>query len=111
MKPLIYSERVALTKGMGWSREGEDICYYTNNMKRKLGGYYSSLSFTLKFECIQIAIKMTTITYISRIAIHTPILDFRNISNSCKLIQSKNIGFRESFYASLNQVTSKLVIK
>lgn len=50
MKPLIYSERGALTKGVGWVREGGEICYYTNNMKRKFGGYYSSLSFTLKFE-------------------------------------------------------------
>ena len=49
MKPLIYSEKNALHKGLGWVREGGDICYYTNNMKRKFGGYYSSLSFTLKF--------------------------------------------------------------
>jgi hypothetical protein len=49
MKPLIYSEKTALGRGVGWVREGADICYYTNNMKRKFGGYYSSLSFTLRF--------------------------------------------------------------
>jgi hypothetical protein len=36
MKPLIYSEKTALGRGVGWVREGADICYYTNNMKRKL---------------------------------------------------------------------------
>jgi hypothetical protein len=59
MKPLIYSEKTALTKGVGWVREGAEICYYTNNMKRKFGGYYSSLSFTLRFEndydCVYVA--------------------------------------------------------
>jgi hypothetical protein len=49
MKPLVYSEKGALLKGLGWVREGGEICYFTNNMKRKFGGYYSTLSFTLRF--------------------------------------------------------------
>ncbi len=49
MKPLVYSERNALNKNHGWQRDGGDICYYTTNLKRKNGGYYSNLSFTLKF--------------------------------------------------------------
>lgn len=51
MKPLVYSERSAQQKNLGWHREGfNDICYYTTNMKRKNGGYYSSLAFTVKFD-------------------------------------------------------------
>lgn len=49
MKPLVYSERSAHHRHLGWHRDGSDICYYTTNMKRKNGGYYSCLTFTLKF--------------------------------------------------------------
>jgi len=28
MKPLIYSEKLAKKKGIGWFRDGYDICYY-----------------------------------------------------------------------------------
>lgn len=50
MKPMIYSERNASTKGLGWHRDGAEICYYTTNVKRKNNaGYYSCLSFTMKF--------------------------------------------------------------
>ena len=35
MKPMIYSERNANNKGLGWHRDGADICYYTTNIKRK----------------------------------------------------------------------------
>lgn len=49
MKPLIYSEKNAKNKGLGWHRDGNDICYYTSNMKRKNSGYYSCLTFTLVF--------------------------------------------------------------
>lgn len=49
MKPLFYSQKSANNKNIGWHRDGADICYYTTNLKRKSGGYYSSLSFTVKF--------------------------------------------------------------
>lgn len=49
MKPLVYSERKAAQKNIGWHRDATDICYYTTTMKRKTGGYFSSLAFTLKF--------------------------------------------------------------
>ena len=51
MKPLIYSDKNAANKNIGWHRDGTDICYYTTNLKRKNGGFYSNLTFTLKFEC------------------------------------------------------------
>jgi hypothetical protein len=79
MKPLIYSEKSALSKGVGWIREGGDICYYTNNMKRKFGGYYSSLSFTLRFERSQLLIQMTMTQSTLLIAIPIPIQDCKNI--------------------------------
>lgn len=79
MKPLVYSERAALARGVGWIREGGDICYYTNNMKRKFGGYYSNLCFTLKFERKRYARQTTTIRSILRIAIPTPTRVCRNI--------------------------------
>ncbi len=50
MKPLFYSEKNATTKNIGWNRDGDNICYYTTNLKRKNGGFYSCLSFTVKFE-------------------------------------------------------------
>lgn len=78
MKPLVYSEKGALLKGMGWVREGGEICYFTNNMKRKFGGYYSTLSFTLRFECICVVRKMIMIVCILHTAIHTLIHDFRD---------------------------------
>lgn len=71
MKPLVYSEKGALLKGMGWVREGGEICYFTNNMKRKFGGYYSTLSFTLRFECTQLLRKMTMIVFTLHTATHT----------------------------------------
>ena len=49
MKPLVYSSDLAQKKGVGWYRDGYDICYYQNNMKRKSGGYYYSLVFSVKF--------------------------------------------------------------
>ena len=49
MKPLVYSETLARRKGVGWYRDGYDICYYQNNMKKKNGGYYYSLAFSMKF--------------------------------------------------------------
>ena len=49
MKPLFYSEKNAQSKKIGWHRDGDNICYYTTNLKRKNGGFYSCLSFTVKF--------------------------------------------------------------
>jgi hypothetical protein len=87
MKPLVYSEKAALAKGVGWIREGGDICYYTNNMKRKFGGYYSNLCFTLKFERKDHDRQMTTIRPILRIATPTHIHACRNILRPCKTTQ------------------------
>ena len=37
MRPLIYSERAARERKVGWHRAGEEICYYQNNIKRGSG--------------------------------------------------------------------------
>lgn len=37
-------------KEIGWFRDGYDICYYQNNMKRKNGGFYYTLTFAVKFQ-------------------------------------------------------------
>mmetsp|Transcript_13479 Transcript_13479/g.11544 ORF Transcript_13479/g.11544 Transcript_13479/m.11544 type:complete len:495 (+) Transcript_13479:437-1921(+) len=50
MKPLIYSDAHARYKKIGWHRDGYDICYYQNNMKRRNAGYYYTLTFTIKFK-------------------------------------------------------------
>ncbi|KAL4508114.1 hypothetical protein ABPG72_021487 [Tetrahymena utriculariae] len=50
MKPLMYSEKQAKFKKHGWYRDGYDICYYQNNMKRKNAGFYYSLTFAVKFQ-------------------------------------------------------------
>ena len=51
MKPLFYSEKLAKEKGVGWFRDGHDICYYQNNLKRKNGDFYHTLNFSIKFPC------------------------------------------------------------
>ncbi|CAD8070138.1 unnamed protein product [Paramecium sonneborni] len=59
MKPLMYSEQGAKQKKIGWFRDGHEICYYQNNMKRKNGGFYYTLTFAVKFQhdfdCVYIA--------------------------------------------------------
>lgn len=57
MMPLIYSEKEAninsiflAISDIGWYRDGYDICYYQNNLKRKSGDFFYTLCFTLKFK-------------------------------------------------------------
>lgn len=42
---------------IGWFRDGYDICYYQNNLKRKNGDFYYSLNFSVKFPCTYWIIK------------------------------------------------------
>ena len=50
MQPLMYSEKDAETKGLGWQRAGRDICYYQNSIKKKTAGHYYTLTWTVNFE-------------------------------------------------------------
>ena len=48
MKPLIYSKRDAESgegQGIGWYRDGQNICYFQNSLKKKAGGFYYTLTF------------------------------------------------------------------
>lgn len=49
MRPLIYSDLDAKRKGRGWFRDGFDICYYQNNIKRKNGFFYT-FTFSIEFQ-------------------------------------------------------------
>lgn len=51
MKLLVYSETKNTLTGTGWSRDGESISYYRNNIKRGNGlkSYYT-LTFTYNFQ-------------------------------------------------------------
>jgi len=49
MKPLVYSEADARTKGRGWYRDGSRICYYQNGIKRKGGSFYT-FTYSMKFQ-------------------------------------------------------------
>ncbi|CDW76244.1 zinc carboxypeptidase family protein [Stylonychia lemnae] len=49
MRPLMYSEIQAKKYGKGWFRNGKDVCYYQNSMKRKTVGHYYTLTFSVKF--------------------------------------------------------------
>jgi hypothetical protein len=49
MKPLIYSEQDAANGTRGWYRNGTDICYYQNNIKRK-NGYFYTFTWSYVFE-------------------------------------------------------------
>jgi hypothetical protein len=48
MRPLVYSEKNAREKQIGWVRGGYDICYYRNKLKREKGHYYT---LTWTFQC------------------------------------------------------------
>ena len=51
MRPLMYSERNATKKGLGWVRTGDDICYYQSALKRPTGvGYFHTLTWKCTFE-------------------------------------------------------------
>ena len=76
MKPLFYSERLAKEKGCGWYRDGFDVCYYQNNLKRKSGEFFHTLTFSVKFPCNSILTQMTMIQSISLTAILTPGRDY-----------------------------------
>jgi hypothetical protein len=41
-----------IKQDVGWYRDGYDICYYQNNLKRKSGDFFYTLCFTLKFKRI-----------------------------------------------------------
>lgn len=51
MKPLVYSRREAEQEsGIGWQRDCDNICYYQNSMKKKGGGFYQTLTFSITFK-------------------------------------------------------------
>jgi hypothetical protein len=48
MKPLFYSMKESGSndgQGIGWYRDGTNICYYQNQIKKKGGGSFYTLSF------------------------------------------------------------------
>lgn len=52
MKPLFYSKKEAESndgQGMGWYRDGANIVYFPNTLKKKGGGFYYTLTFTVQF--------------------------------------------------------------
>lgn len=49
MKPLVYSERKVEEEGVGWFRDGYNIGYYKNGIKKEKGSSYT-LTFKYKFE-------------------------------------------------------------
>jgi len=51
MKPLVYSKKeTELDQRTGWQRDCDSICYYQNSMKKKGGGFYFTLTFTVNFK-------------------------------------------------------------
>jgi cytosolic carboxypeptidase protein 2/3 len=50
-KPLVYSVKDANRPGgIGWYRDGDNIAYYQNSMKKKGGGNYYTLSFEVTLQ-------------------------------------------------------------
>ncbi|OMJ93182.1 hypothetical protein SteCoe_3873 [Stentor coeruleus] len=47
MKPCVYSEKNAHIHHIGWVRNGQDICYYQNTIKKSPGACYFTLTFSL----------------------------------------------------------------
>ncbi len=77
LKPLFYSEKLAKEEGNGWFREGEDVVYYQNLMRRKNGEYYHTLNFTVKFPCTLWITQTHTTLFTSATATPTPTLASR----------------------------------
>jgi cytosolic carboxypeptidase protein 2/3 len=50
MKPCVYSENAARMSHTGWTRMGQDICYYQNTIKKPQGGCYFTLTFSITAE-------------------------------------------------------------
>ena len=50
MKPCVYSEKSARNKHVGWIRDGFDICYYQNTIKKSAGACYFTLTFSITAE-------------------------------------------------------------
>jgi hypothetical protein len=50
MRPLMYSEHEARTKGIGWVRCGRDVCYYQNHIKRRNNLFYYTFTFSTEFQ-------------------------------------------------------------
>lgn len=51
LKPLFYSMKRFEYEGKTFFRDSSKICYYTNNLKKKGGGNFSTLTFTVSFSC------------------------------------------------------------
>ena len=50
MKILTYSEKRVKQFGNSWIREGDNVAYYKNCIKRSKGHYYT-LSFSIDTQC------------------------------------------------------------
>lgn len=50
LKPLFYSLKRYDNEGKTFFRDGTKICYYTNNIKKKSGGFYSTFTFSVTFQ-------------------------------------------------------------
>jgi len=48
-KPLFYSLKRFELEGKTFYRDGNKICYFVNNLRKKTGGYFNTLTFTLVF--------------------------------------------------------------
>ena len=72
LKPLFYSLKRFEFEGKTFFRDGTKICYYTNNLKKKGGGNFSTLTFTATFSCkYHLTHRRQRLrVYITRISIH-----------------------------------------
>lgn len=51
MRPLVYSDKLAAEKRIGWHRAGEEMCYYQNHIKRRNTFYYTfTFSFASEYD-------------------------------------------------------------
>ena len=50
MKVLTYSKKRAEESNIGWIRDGHNIAYYKNTIKRSKGHYYT-LTYSITSKC------------------------------------------------------------
>lgn len=49
-KPLFYSHKRSLADKTTFYRDGSRICYFQNALRKKSGGFFNTLTFTVSFS-------------------------------------------------------------
>lgn len=71
-KPLLYSMKRNELEGRTFYRDGAKICYFQNNLRKKSGGNFNTLTMTLTFQCRSVSPQTTATACTSCTPTRTP---------------------------------------